>query len=131
MPIGDFNPCPKPIHSRRRKTARQRGRVAPEVYNEAMGRAGGRCERCGKSQYQAWTLEAAHVERRWKIGQEGVTAEDIVILCGPSTDSGTCHHWADYTREGRLWLLAKREEFRARRGGQGGMDRTTSVPLDP
>lgn len=114
MPIGDFNPVPKARHRRRSKTAKQRGQVNKVVYAEALKRSGGLCERCGRSGWQAWTLEAAHVERRWRYGQEGVTAADIVILCGPSTDSRTCHHWADCTREGREWLLNKREEIRAR-----------------
>ena len=114
MPVGDFNPVPKPRHKRIRKTAKQRGQVTKDVYAAAWKRAGGRCERCGRSAYQVWTLEAAHVERRWRYGQEGVTAADIIILCGPSTDSRTCHHWADYTREGREWLIQKREEIRAR-----------------
>lgn len=104
-----FNPAPKPSHKRGSKTAKQRGQVTKLVYTAAWGRAGGRCERCGKSLEQVWTLEAAHVERRWKMGQEGTRAEDIVIICGPSTDSTSCHHWADHTREGREWLLEQRE----------------------
>jgi hypothetical protein len=118
MPIGDYNPVPKPKHKRRSKTAKQRGQVTKAVYAAAWERAGGRCERCGRYHGQVWTLEAAHVERRWRFGQEGVKAEDIVILCGPSTDSRTCHHWADYTREGREWLLRKREEFLSRKESQ-------------
>lgn len=112
MPIGEYRPIPKPSYKRFKKTARQRGQILKHVYNEAWERAGGRCERCGR--HDVWTIEAAHVERRWRFGQEGVTAADIVMLCGPSTLSGTCHHWADYTREGREWLLKKREEFRRR-----------------
>ena len=115
LPMFTYNPVPKPKHKRGSKTARQRGQVTKDVYEEAWERAGGRCERCGRSWLAAWTLEAAHVERRWRSRQEGITAEDIIILCGPSTDSRTCHHWADYTREGREWLLRKREEIRSRR----------------
>ena len=110
----ELRPVPKPRHKRVKKTAKQRGAISKAVYQEAWERSGGRCERCGKAKGQAWTLEAAHVERRWKFGQEGVTAADIVILCGPSTDISTCHHWADYTKEGREWLLRKREEIRSR-----------------
>lgn len=110
----ELRPVPKPQFKRKSKTAKQRGQVTKTVYSEAWERADGRCERCGKSVGQAWTLEAAHVERRWRFGQEGVTAADIIILCGPSTDSRTCHHWADYTRDGREWLLRKREEIRSR-----------------
>lgn len=104
-----YNPVPKPAHKRGSKTARQRGQVTKQAYAGAWERAGGRCERCGKTEGQVWTLEAAHVERRWRAGKEGINAEDIVILCGPSTDSTSCHHWADYTRQGREWLLEQRE----------------------
>ena len=107
-----YYPVPKPKHRRHKKTAKQRGAISKAVYREAWERSGGRCERCGKAKGQAWTLDAAHVERRWKFGQEGVTEHDIVILCGPPTDSRTCHYWADHTREGRLWLLQKRDEFK-------------------
>lgn len=117
MPIGDFNPVPKPRHKRNRKTAKQRGQVTKDIYAEAWERSRGRCERCSRAEYEAWTLEAAHAERRWRYGQEGVTAEDIIILCGPQTQSGTCHHWADSTKEGRVWLIWKREELRQRKGG--------------
>jgi len=108
----ELRPVPKPKYKRFKKTAKQRGAVSKETYQKAWERSGGRCERCGKNEYQAWTLDAAHVERRWKFGQEGVTEFDIVILCGPPTDSSTCHHWADYTKEGRAWLIRKREELK-------------------
>lgn len=112
MPIGEFLPVPKPKFKRIKKTARQRGEVTKAIYNEAWMRSGGRCERCGKGEYEVWTLDAAHVERRWRSSQDGIGPEDILILCGPSVQSGTCHHWADYNREGREWLLHKREEVR-------------------
>lgn len=108
----ELRPVPKPRHKRFKKTAKQRGAVTKEVYQRAWERSGGRCERCRRGPGQVWTLDAAHVERRWKFGQDGVSEYDIVILCGPPTDSRTCHHWADHTREGRAWLLQKREEFK-------------------
>lgn len=108
----DLRPVPKCVkHKRGSKTQRQRGRITKQVYADAYTRSGGRCERCGRHQSQVWTLEAAHVERRWRSPQGGITAFDVLMLCGPSTDSRTCHHWADYTREGREWMLRKREEF--------------------
>lgn len=128
MPIGDWNPIPKPKHKRNKKTARQRGSIPKAAYAKAWERSGGRCERCGKDEYQAWTLEAAHVERRWKTSQDGIGPADIVILCGPSTDSSTCHHWADYTRAGRQWLLYKREEIRAKEDEHGKQGTEGSKP---
>lgn len=110
MMVGTWNPVPKPKHKNHRKTARQRGSISKAVYAQAWERSGGHCERCGRNEYEAWTLEAAHVERRWKASQDGIGPEDILILCGPSTDSSTCHHWADYTASGRAWLLKKRAE---------------------
>lgn len=100
---------PKLKHKRNAPRLRDRGRVRPEVYNEAYERAGGRCERCGyvdgsfDPSGQKWGLEAAHIVRRRHLQE--TTADDITFLCGPSVNSGTCHHFADYTREGREWLL--------------------------
>ncbi|MFD2330642.1 hypothetical protein ACFSR7_15425 [Cohnella sp. GCM10020058] len=99
-------------HNRGSKTAKQRGAVSDEAYAEAWERSGARCEMCGRNSFEAWTLEAAHAARRWTYGQEGVTAQDIVILCGPSTDSHTCHHIADYTSAGREWLAEYSQKLR-------------------
>lgn len=111
----EYRPVPKPNHSKVDKpqkinhkrggmTAKQRGSISPSARKEVEVRSRDCCERCGKHSSQVWTLEMAHIERRWK--SEGrITAHDLVRLCGPSTDSTTCHHWADYTRDGRDWLL--------------------------
>ena len=94
---------PKPQHKRNSKTAKQRGSISPSVRREVEIRSRDCCERCGKHKSQVWTLEMAHITRRWKI--EGkTTAQDLVRLCGPSTDSTTCHHFVDYTKEGREWM---------------------------
>lgn len=103
MPIGDYLPVPKPVHGRRKKTARQRGAISDKVRKSVEARSQDRCERCGKNKSAVMTLEMAHITRRWAIDGE-TTAKDLVRLCGPSTDSGTCHHWVDYTREGREWM---------------------------
>jgi len=110
-----LNAVPKPKHKRGKKTAKQRGQVTKDVYAEARERSHDCCERCGRHESQVWTLEAAHTIRRWKFGQEGVTAEDIIFLCGPSTQTGTCHDFADHTQKGRKWLLQKRDELIERR----------------
>lgn len=99
-------PVPKPSHRRRKPTSKMRGRITPEVYNKALERSGGRCERCGIAGY----LEAAHLIRRWKI-EERTTANDIAMLCGPVVNTGTCHNWVDYTRKGREWAAAYREQL--------------------
>lgn len=99
----ELNAVPKPSHRRRKPTTKMRGRITPEVYNAAVERSDGRCERCKRY----GQLEAAHLIRRWKI-EERTTVNDIAMLCGPSVNTGTCHNWIDYTREGREWA----EEFR-------------------
>lgn len=107
---------PKPRHKRGSKTAKQRGAVTKEVYKAAYERSGGRCERCGwregsKSSHR-WGLEAAHYQRRHNFGQAGVQSYDILMLCGPQVNSGTCHHWIDSTRAGMEWAKQKREELK-------------------
>jgi hypothetical protein len=119
----EFNPAPKLTkkqakQQRGSKTAKQRGAITPDVYGIAAVRSGGRCERCGwrDGQYDSlrWGLEAAHYMRRHNFGQEGVQPWDILMLCGPSGNTGTCHHWIDSTRAGMEWAKAKREELYAR-----------------
>ncbi len=109
MAIGDFNPAPKPQHKRAKKTAKERGRIKPEVYAKAAARAAGRCERCGRGDL---ILQCAHLVRRWKLDE--TTERDVMMLCGPSVNSGTCHWWVDYTREGREWAEQKRDQLNRR-----------------
>lgn len=99
------NPVPKPKHKRNKPTAKQRGAISSEVYQAALERSGGRCERCGSTE----GLQCAHLVRRWKI--EGrTTVNDVAMLCGPSVNSGTCHHYVDYTAEGKEWAKELRQE---------------------
>lgn len=104
-----FNPRPKPSYRRRKPTSKMRGRITPEVYQAAMERSGGRCERCGKY----GQLQAAHLIRRWKI-EGSTTANDIAMLCGPSVNTGTCHNWIDYTAKGREWAEKYRNKLYAK-----------------
>lgn len=101
-----FNPAPKPEFRRRKPTTKMRGRITKQVYDAALSRSQGRCERCGKDGY----LEAAHLIRRWKI-EEATTVNDIAMLCGPSVNTGTCHNWIDYTAEGRNWAIEFRKKL--------------------
>lgn len=105
-----FNPVPKPKTRRLKPTTKQRGRISPEAYQVAYDRAGGRCERCGKPGSQEYgSLQCAHLVRRWKLDK--TTANDVAMLCGPSVNTGTCHNWIDYTREGRKWAERYRERL--------------------
>ena len=116
----EYRPVPKPSfkkikkekkinHKRNAPRLRDRGRVRPEVYEAAYERCGGRCERCGYEDGsidpsgQKWRLEAAHAVRRRHL--EETTPDDIIFLCGPSVNTGTCHNFADYSRAGRNWML--------------------------
>lgn len=101
-----FNPVSKPSYRRRKPTSKMRGRITPEVYQAALERSGGRCERCGKAEQ----LQAAHLIRRWKI-EGSTTANDIAMLCGPSVNTGTCHNWIDYTAEGKEWAVNYRNQL--------------------
>lgn len=95
-----FHPVPKPKYKRNRPTAKQRGAISKDVYAAVLERSGGRCERCGFVR----ELQCAHLVRRWNI--EGkTTVKDVAMLCGPSVNSGTCHHYIDYTAEGKQWAI--------------------------
>lgn len=104
-----FYPQPKRSFPRNKPTAKQRGAISSSVREEVNKRSQDKCERCGKHKDSVWTLEQAHIARRWTMDSK-CTANDLVRLCGPSSDSSTCHHFADYTRIGREWM----EEFQTK-----------------
>lgn len=110
-----YNPAPKPTHNRNKPKLKDRGRISPEVYEEAYARSNGHCERCKwkdgsiDNTGMRWRLEAAHLIRRRHLDE--TTAEDIAMLCGPQVNSGTCHNWVDMTREGREWAENLRNEL--------------------
>lgn len=109
-----FNPVPKPKHQRGKKTAKQRGEISDRVRAAAKERAGGRCEACGwyEGSYdpsgRKWGLQCAHLIRRWDVDGE-TTETEVAMLCGPSVNSGTCHHLADYTAAGKEWGFRYRD----------------------
>jgi hypothetical protein len=75
------------------------------VYAAALERSGGCCERCGSSE----GLQCAHLARRWQIENE-TTVNDVAMLCGPSVNTGTCHHYVDYSAAGKEWAAQRRRE---------------------
>ncbi|MEK3770084.1 hypothetical protein MKY14_16150 [Paenibacillus sp. FSL R5-0887] len=101
-----FHPAKKPKHKRNKPTAKQRGAISNEVYNAAMERSGGRCERCGRIE----GLQCAHLIRRWQIDGK-TTVKDVAMLCGPSVNTGTCHNWIDYTKDGKQWAVDFRDQL--------------------
>ncbi|AIQ63297.1 hypothetical protein PSTEL_09545 [Paenibacillus stellifer] len=110
----EFLPCPKPQHSRRKPKRGQHTRITNKASKEAKRRASAGtgylcCERCGVSVPKGW-FERAHAVNASQ-GGGGSKPWDILVLCGPSTETGTCHHWADNTAEGRKWRRAKQGEL--------------------
>jgi 5-methylcytosine-specific restriction endonuclease McrA len=104
----EFHPVPKPSHKRRARTRKQNGAITDKVRKEVLRRSRGACERCGT--VLAYAFEMAHLIKRSQ-GGSGREPWNIMLLCGPSTDSGTCHHFADYTAQGRAWRMKKRAEL--------------------
>jgi len=105
-----FKPAPKPKFRRLKPTRGQRTRITPKARQEVYRRAGGRiCERCGRT--QAYSFEVAHLKQA-SSGGSGSDPANLALLCGPSVNSNTCHHWADSTREGREWRMQKRKELK-------------------
>jgi len=100
---------PKPNHKRRVPKRGTRTRITQKARNEVYDRVGYRhCERCKRS--QAYAFEVAHLIQASQ-GGSGDDPANLALLCGPSTDSRTCHHFADYTAEGREWRMEKRKEL--------------------
>lgn len=104
----EWNPVPKPSFKRQKRTRKQNGAITQKVREEVLRRSGCVCERCGT--VLAYAFEMAHLIKRSQ-GGSGREPWNIVLLCGPSTDSGTCHHFADYTAQGRAWRMKKRAEL--------------------
>jgi len=110
-----FNPQPKSgiKHKRIKPLRRNITRITKEVSDEVLRRSEGKCERCGRS--RAYAFERAHLVQASQ-GGSGSDPANIVLLCGPSVNKGTCHWFADSTAEGREWRKAKRKELLAKYG---------------
>src|SRR5690625_3271663 len=107
---------PKPNHKRRLTKRGTRTRITQKARNEVYDRVGYRhCERCKRS--QAYAFEVAHLQQASQLGS-GDDPANLVLLCGPSVNSGTCHWWIDSTKEGRAWAMEKRKELQEYYGGK-------------
>lgn len=102
MPIGDFNPVPKPGKWNKIKpTQRQMGDISAKVDKELKARSKGICEvkeRCKG----APASERAHTIGRRLIGHK-TTADDLFHACV------ACHRWLDGTPEGIRFKRVVRE----------------------
>jgi hypothetical protein len=105
----EYTPVPKPSYKRGKPRRGQFTRITQKVRQEVIRRSNGHCERCGRS--QAYSFEMAHLINASQ-GGSGSEFWNVALLCGPSVNSGTCHHWADYTQEGRSWRLSFRERLK-------------------
>lgn len=63
----------------------------------------GCCERCKNNRHGYMRLELAHIDSRNFI-EHKTTENDLLRLCGPSTDSTTCHYWVDSCNDGFEWM---------------------------
>lgn len=108
-----FHPVQKPKHKRVSRTQAQETKITAKVTAEVYRRASVDdyhiCEHCGCSRPKFW-FERCHMINASQYGT-GRAPWNVLLLCGPSTQQGTCHHWADKTIEGRDWKAAKQAEL--------------------
>jgi hypothetical protein len=109
----EYNPVAKPSHRRNKPKRGRHTAITDKCSNEVKRRASEpgwlECERCGCSNPQ-YRFERAHLVNASQYG-EGGQPWNIALLCGPKTQTGTCHQWADETREGHEWKMKKRAEL--------------------
>lgn len=90
MPVGDFNPAPKPGKTVRVKpTQRQLGEISAKVDKQLKDRSGYVCELCKRAR----AVERAHIIGRKQLKQK-TTVDLLLRLCM------NCHDWLDETPEG-------------------------------
>jgi len=99
---------PKPSFKRRTPKIGSISKITQEVRREVLQRSNHQCERCGIS--RAYAFEMAHLISASQGGR-GDDPANVVLLCGPSVNTGTCHNFADYTAAGREWRKQKRREL--------------------
>ena len=83
-------------------------RITQKVRREVERRSAGKCERCGRT--SAYCFEMAHLQNA-SNGGAGSDPSNIVLLCGPKVNIGTCHNYADETSAGRHWKMRKKAEL--------------------
>lgn len=103
-----IRPVPKPA---KRKRKPNKSIITNKARQEVYRRADGKCERCGRT--RAYAFEVAHLIQASQGGR-GDDPANLALLCGPSTNTGTCHNFADYTASGREWRFQKQKELKER-----------------
>ncbi|WP_121605333.1 HNH endonuclease [Virgibacillus sp. Bac332] len=108
------------LKSKRIKPKRgQLTKITQNVRKEVLERSGGCCERCGK--HSSWGMEMSHLVQASQGGR-GDLPSNIVLLCGPSVQTGTCHHFADHTKAGREWRMEMKDKLENYYLGGGTLD---------
>lgn len=100
---------PKPNHKRRIPKRGNVSKITNKARQEVIKRSEGKCERCGRS--RSYAFEVSHLVQASQGGR-GDDPANLVLLCGPSVNTGTCHNFADYTAKGREWRMQKRKELK-------------------
>lgn len=115
-----INSVPKRQFKRIKPTQRQLGEISARVRKIVNDRTSfapiGCCECCLKNRNGFMRLEQAHITSRVRIGHK-TTEYDLARLCGPSTQSGTCHHWVESTRQGKEWMMEFESKLREKDAG--------------
>ena len=97
-----------PNHTRRAPKRRNITKITQSVRDEVINRSECKCEWCGRT--SAYAFEISHLIQA-SHGGRGDDPTNVVLLCGPSTNTHTCHNFADYTAKGREWRMEKRQEL--------------------
>lgn len=109
-----FHPVAKPSHGRN-KTKRGKhtaisDKCSTEVHRRSASRDGvDTCEFCGTTKPRNW-FERAHLVNASQYGS-GNEPWNIALVCGPKTETGTCHQIIDETALGKMVKLRKRAEL--------------------
>lgn len=99
---------PKPNFKRKSPKRSVITKITEKVRREVLERSEGKCERCGRT--SAYAFEMSHLIQASQ-GGSGSDPANVVLLCGPSVNTGTCHNFADYTAAGKEWRMEKRKEL--------------------
>jgi hypothetical protein len=106
QPVRDCSKSKSLYNKKVKLSQKEMGEISQKVRDKVNARTSfapiGCCERCKKNRNGYWTLEQAHIDSRGSIDHK-TTEFDLARLCGPSTQSGTCHHFA-HTGEGKAWM---------------------------
>ncbi|API92681.1 MULTISPECIES: hypothetical protein [unclassified Virgibacillus] len=98
-----------PNHKRIKPKVGNKTKITTKAREEVYRRAGRKCEICGRT--NPWCFEVAHLVSAGQVGS-GADPANLLLVCGPSVNSGTCHHFLDSTKEGREYKMKKHEELK-------------------